>query len=118
MFSALNQGSPIHILDRTNGIKYKVGEVIGVTQPNAYGGAYSAPSFANPNIPLTIKVKVDGEVKDFPEVPAGQTFMSYNGGKLIISETAQGIQNEVETIRNRNKQILANIDAYEQVIVD
>lgn len=117
MFSALSQGSLIHVLDKTDGLKYKIGEVIGVTQPNQYGGAYSPSSFINPNIPIVIKAKVDGEVRSFPEVPAGQSIMSYNGGNLFISETPQGIQNEVESVYKRDKQILANRDFYEKEIV-
>jgi hypothetical protein len=38
MFSALSQGSPIYILDKTSSPEYKVGEVIGVSYPkiNSY----------------------------------------------------------------------------------
>ena len=68
MFSALNQGSPIYILDRANGMKYSVGKVIGVTQPNQFGGGFSASSFINPNIPVLVKAEVDGVVRVFPEV--------------------------------------------------
>ena len=118
MFSALSQGSLIHILEKTDGLKYKVGEVIGVTQPNQQNGLFSAPSFNNPNSLITIKVKVDGGIKEYPEVIPVQTVMSYNNGGLIISETVQGIQTEVENIHKRNKQILANKELYEKEIVD
>ena len=33
MFSALNQGSHVYILDKTNEIDFKVGEVVGTTTP-------------------------------------------------------------------------------------
>ena len=85
MFSALSQGSPIYILDRSNGMKYSVGKVIGVTQPNQFGGGYGASSLINPNIPILIKAEVDGVVREFPEVTPNASFMSYNGSKLIIS---------------------------------
>lgn len=117
MFSALSQGSLIHILDKTDGLKYQIGEVIGVTQPNA-GSIFSTPSFSNPNALVTIKVKVNGDIKDYPEVNPAQSIMSYNNGGLIISETVQGIQTEVENIHKRNKQILANTDLYEKEIAD
>lgn len=118
MFSALSQGSLIHILDKTDGLKYSIGEVIGVTQPSLFGGITNNQAFTNPNSLIVIKVKIDGDVREFPEVPAGQSIMSYNGGKLIISETVQGIQNEVEAIHKRDKQILANREFYEKEIVD
>lgn len=118
MFSALNQGSLIHILDKTNGIKYKVGEVIGITQANQFGSAFNNSSFINPNALIVIKARVDGEVRDFPEIPSGQSVMSYNGNKLIISETVQGIQSEVENHHKHNTQILSNIDVYKKEIED
>ena len=95
MFSALSQGSLIHILDKTNGLKYKVGEVIGVTQPNGLGGMFSN-NFNNPAVPITLKVKIEGEVRDYPDIPSSNNTMSYNNGKIIICETKQGIQLEVE----------------------
>lgn len=117
MFSALSQGSLIHILDKTDGLKYKIGEVIGVTQPNPTGGIFGASSFPNQNSLVTIKVKVDGDIKDYPEVIPTQSVMSYNNGSLIISESVQGIQIEVENIHKRDKQILANREHYEKEIV-
>jgi hypothetical protein len=33
MFSALSQGSSIHLLDKTSSPKYLIGEVVGVSQP-------------------------------------------------------------------------------------
>ena len=117
MFSALSQGSRIHILEKTDGLKYKVGEVIGVTQPQI-GSIFCSPSYPNPNSLITIKVKVDGGVKEYPEVVPTQNVMSYNKGALVISETVQGIQVTVENIHKHNKQILANKELYEKEIVD
>lgn len=117
MFSALSQGSLIHILEKTDGLKYKVGEVIGVTQPQL-GNIFSAPSYTAPGSLITIKVKVDGGVKEYPEVVPTQSTMSYNNGSLIISETVQGVQVAVENIHKHNKQILANKDIYEKEIAD
>lgn len=34
MFSGLTQGSLVYILDKTKDLKYKVGEVVGITHLN------------------------------------------------------------------------------------
>lgn len=115
MFSALNQGSLIHILDKTDGLKYKVGELVGFTQPN-YGGAFTRSNFNSPT--MTLKVKVDGGVQEYPDVPANQSQMSYNNGNVVISETVQGIQNEIESFYKHCNQILGSIDYYEKAKVD
>ena len=105
MFSALHQGSPIYILDKTSSPIYKIGEVIGVTQPKYYG--------VNQNT-VDLKIKVEDSVQEFNNLPSINSTNTYNNGKVIISETKQGIQNEVETILTNSKNILNNIDTYKQ----
>lgn len=108
MFSALNQGSLVHILDKTDGLHYTTGEVIGFTQP------IGAPSFGV----MTLKLRVNGEVKDYPNIPSNQSVASYNNGNFIISETKQGIQNEVENFVQSRKFHIENIDKYKSDIQD
>ena len=103
MFSALSQGSSIHILDKTSSPKYSVGEVIGVSSPKINYTGYGT---------IDLKAKIDGEVQEFNGIPGVNSVVSYNNGKIIISETKQGIQNEVEGILQNSKQILDNIQLY------
>lgn len=112
MFSALSQGSPIYILDKTSSPKYKVGEVIGVSYPKVN------PYNMNPQNTVDLKVKIDGETQEFSSIPSINSYITYNNGKIVISETKQGIQNEVEAILQNSKQILDNIDNYKQNITD
>jgi len=82
MFSALSQGSPIYLLDKTSTLNYQVGEVIGVSQPKmSYGGGLT----------VDLKVKVDGNIQEFNSIPSINSLVSYNNGKIVISETKQGI---------------------------
>ena len=108
MFSALTQGSNIYILDKTSTPKYSVGEIVGVSQPKINY------NFGQPTVDL--KVKVDDSTEEFNGIPSINSIMTYNGGKLIVSETKQGIQSEVETILTSSKQILENIDSYKENI--
>ena len=117
MFSALSQGSPIYIIDKTDGLKYKTGEVIGVTQGNAFGGTFGTTSFV-PNGTVTLKVKVDNNVIDYPEVPINGSVMTYNNGATIICETKQGLISELENTLQQTKQILAERPKYEQIVSD
>lgn len=107
MFSALSQGSPIYLLDKTSTPEYKVGEVIGV----------SSPRFNNFGNTVDLKIKVDDSIQEFSGIPSINSFVSYNSGKIIISETKQSIQNEVESILQNRKHILENIENYKQEIV-
>ena len=109
MFSALSQGSPIYLLDKTSSPKYTIGEVIGVSAPKNY-------TFGQATVDL--KIKVGDETKEFNNLPSINSFVTYNNGKLLISETKQAIQNEVEAILHNSKSIIDNIDNYKQNIVE
>ena len=117
MFSALNQGSPIYIIDKTDGLKYKTGEVVGVVQGNVFGGTFGTNTFA-PAGTVTLKVKVDNNVIDYPELPLNGSVMSYNNGATIVCETKQGLITELENTLQQTKQILAERPKYEQIVSD
>ena len=108
MFSALSQGSSIYLLDKTSSPKFVIGEVVGVTQPKY--------NFNQATVDL--KVKVDDSIQEFNNLPSINNIVTYNSGKVIISETKQGIQNEVETILTNSRNILDNIDTYKQNVED
>ena len=106
MFSALSQGSNIYLLDKTSSPKLLVGEIVGVTQPK----------FTYNQATVDLKVKVDDSIQEFNNLPSINSIVTYNNGKLIISETKQGIQNEVESVLTTSQNILNNIETYKSNI--
>lgn len=117
MFSALNQGSIIYILDKTERPKFKVGEIISISQPkvdyNSTGqfGQYQVTT-------VDIKVNIDGNTYEYNSIPSSYSVITYNNGKITLSETKQGLQSEVESILQNSKQIVERIDIYKQNIID
>jgi hypothetical protein len=61
---------------------------------------------------------VDNTTQEFSNLLSINSINTYNGGKIVISETKQGIQNEVESILENSRKIVNNIDVYKQNIVD
>ena len=108
MFSALSQGSSIYLLDKTSSPKFLIGEIVGVTQPK----------FNFNQATVDLKVKVEDSVQEFNNLPSINSVVTYNNGKLLISETKQGIQNEVETILTNSKNVIDNINQYKENIRD
>ena len=109
MFSALAQGSSVYILDKTSSPKYLIGEVVGVSQPKINFNGQST---------VDLRVNVDNSIQEFSNLLSINSISTYNGGKVIISETKQGIQNEVESILDHSRKIINNIDTYKQNITD
>ena len=108
MFSALSQGSSVYILDKTSSPKYSIGEVVGVSQPKINYNGQST---------VDLRVNVDNSVQEFSNLLSINSISTYNGGKVIISETKQGIQNEVEGILQNRQHILENVETYKQEII-
>ena len=108
MFSALNQGSLVYILDKTDGVKFKIGEIVGTTVPQfAVDGS---------GMVMKLSVKINGNVAEYNNVPSAATIVSYNNGKFIIAETKQSIQSEVESTLHNANYIVEHIDDYKNQI--
>ena len=111
MFSALRQGSLVYILDKTNDLKFKIGEVVSMSAPRAnYGDPFNSQSC------IDFRINVDGTICDYNAIPSSCSIVTYNNNKIIISETKQGLQSEVEAILQNAKQIVKNLDQYQQNI--
>lgn len=109
MFSALNQGSHVYILDKTNRIDFKVGEVVGTTTP------MFATDGSNMMV-INLKVKVNGNTIDYNNVPANNNVVSYNNGNLVIAETKQSIQSEVEATLQHANYVVEHIEDYKNQV--
>ena len=103
MFSAFNQGSLVYILDKTDKLKYSIGEVVGTTIPQF------ATDGTNQMV-MNIKVKVGDVITDFNNIPSNSSIVTYKGGKTIIAETKQQIQAEVESILHKANYTLEHIE--------
>lgn len=55
---------------------------------------------------------------DFNSIPSSSSVITYNNGKLVLSETKQGLQTEIENVLQNSKQILENIETYKKNIED
>lgn len=114
MFSSLNQGNQIYILDKTDNVEFKIGDVISISQPRPSYNVNSNIGFNQTYVDM--KINVNGEQLEFNQIPSNLSLVSYSNGKLTLSETKQGLQNEVEGILNQSKQILSKKEYYEDSI--
>lgn len=111
MFSALRQGNIVYILDKTDGLILKTGKVINNSGTNSI----------YPSIPqqlINLSIDVDGEKKDFNNIPAMESFVNYNNGNLVIIDNKELVISEIENIITTSKNIVENVDKYKKMIVD
>lgn len=115
MFSALNQGSLVYIVDKTDGLKYKTGEIVSTSNNNLFNGTFGSSNFT-PNGKINLKIRVDNNVIDYPEAPLNGSVASYNNGNILVCETKQNAITEIERILREAKRILENRTNYEKQV--
>ena len=111
MFSTLQQGNIVYILDKSDGLSIKTGQVISNSGANMTYGAV-------PQTLLNLTIDVEGERKEFNNIPAMQSSVNYNNGSLLLIDNKELAITEVENMISTSKQILEHRDRYEKIIVD
>ena len=109
MFSGLRQGNIVYILDKTDGLILKKGQVVS-------NSAANLPYNLTPNSLITLTIDIEGETKEFNNIPAMQSSINYNNGKLIIIDNQELASTEVENIVKSGRDILDNREYYEKLV--
>ena len=111
MFSALRQGNIVYLLDKSNGLTLKSGQVVSNSGANLM---YAA----TPQTVINLTIDVAGENKEFNNIPAMQSSVNYNNGNLILIDNKELAITEVENIVSSSKHILENTSYYEKMVTD
>lgn len=111
MFSALRQGNIVYLLDKSNGLTLKSGQVISNSGANLM---YAA----TPQTVVNLTIDVAGENKEFNNIPAMQSSVNYNNGNLVLIDNKELAITEVENIVSSSKHILENTSYYEKMVTD
>lgn len=116
MLSSLQLGSLVHIIDRTKGLEYKVGEIIAKTEPtNEFG---NTPSTLNIPSYFDMTIKLNNGNYEFKHINSNLNLVNYNNGNIIVSETKEGLIPTVESIFHNSKQHINNMATYEKLASD
>lgn len=101
MLSAVHQGSLVYIIDKTKGIKFKIGEVVNKTEPKL---DFQSSMNLSPIGYFDLNVKTDSDNYEFKHVSGDAVTVNYNQGNVIISETKEALVPIIETILHNSKQ--------------
>lgn len=108
MFSALQQGSILYVLEKGDNPTLKVGQITGITQPN-----YNNNFLMNGST-VDISVRTGDQTMDFKNVPSNLSVVTYNNA--IISETKELMSIEVDNMLQNSKSIINSIPYHNKVI--
>lgn len=92
MFSALNTGSQVYILDKKNVPTLMIGQVISKTEPvptyNSFGANYNDSKF-------NLTVKTDNGQMELKNVGANLSIMSDPVNGIFMTETREAMESEI-----------------------
>lgn len=116
MFSGLRQGATLYILDKSADPKVTIGYVESVSLPHPMYKTFNpAASFGtNMQSVVDVVVNIDNEKKEFLGLPCVNVIHSY--GDYVISETKEGMIQEVDAMLQNSKNILASVDQHKSTI--
>lgn len=106
MFSALRQGSTVHIVEKTaDGIVYRTAQVSSVSSPQFNNNH----SYVNNPFSSTINITVNdnGTSRDFGGLPTNENIVRYNNGAIVVSESRDAIATEVDNLVRNSESILS-----------
>lgn len=114
MLSGLRPGTPVFVLNK-NELRFKNGKVVSVS--NQYP-QYNFQQPLNPgNGPVVdMAIEIDGKAETFPRIPLNSTIAEFPDKGVIISETRDGIINEVNVIRGASQAAIDQVEVHKRVI--
>ena len=113
MFSGLRQGTALYVLDKSSEPKVVQGYIERISAPHPLYPNYNpSVSFgANLQTAVDITVKLGDDRKEFVGVPSTASIHSY--GDYVLSESKDSMIQEVTSMLENSKSILANMSQHE-----
>lgn len=97
--------------------RFAVGKVSQVSNqyPNPNLG-YQQPLIPGNNIAVDLAIEVDGKIENYQRIPLNSSIAEFPEKGVLISETRDGIINEVNAIKSASVTALQQVDMHKNVI--
>lgn len=117
MFQGLRQGGMFYILEKSDDISLKIGQVVSVSNPQPrYNQFGNTPSFGTqPEMVVDVKVKVGEETMEFKQLNANMNIA--NSGNVVVSDSKEAMSAEVEGLMRNSRQIIESVPYHEKMVV-
>lgn len=117
MFQGLRNNSLFYILEKGEDLNLRVGQVVSVSNPTPkYSQYVPTQPYAQPEMVVDVKVKVDDETLDFKQLPANLSIANFGQNGVVVSESKDAMSAEVESMLRISKGVLDSVPYHEKVI--
>ena len=114
MFSNLSKGSVLYCLDTKGEVKMFTATVDSITMPRP---KYVQNTFGQlPEMVLDIVANVNGERKEYKEVPTNNVIADFGPDTFVLSDSRDSLTNYVRSQLQRSKDIVNSADKHKTLI--
>jgi hypothetical protein len=115
MFSGLRQNSLFYILDKSEELNLKVGQVVSVSNPTPKYKQYTPmQAYSQSEMVVDVKVKIGDDTLDFKQLNANLSID--NAGDVVVSDNKEAMSSEVEAMLRNSRTIIESVPYHEKVI--
>lgn len=109
MFSNLSKGGILYGLDTKSGIKVFTGTIDTITLP--YPRSMQNTFGQIPEMVVDIATTVNGERKEFKQIPSSNSVADFGDGLLVLSDSKEAMTSYLKSQRLKSKNI---VDSYQK----
>ncbi len=112
MFSNLSKGSVLYGLDRKNGNKVFTAtvETISIPRPR-----FNQNTFGQiPEMVVDIAATINGERKEFQQVPNNNVVADFGPNSLVISDSKDSLINHIKALRQESKSVIDSAPTHQE----
>ena len=114
MLSGLRPGTPVFVLYK-NEPRFATAKVVSISnQYPQYN--FQQPLNAGNGPVVDLVLEIDGKTETFSRIPLNSSIAEFPDKGVIISETRDGIVNEVNVIRSASQTAIEQVDAHKRII--
>ena len=114
MFSNLSKGSILHGIDRKDNMRWFTGSVEKIVP--SLSKQYNNVFGQFPPFTLDIVVNIDGEQKQFQQVPGNDTIADFGKDTFILADNKDSLYNYIKTLLKTSEDIVASVEEHEALI--
>jgi hypothetical protein len=115
MLSALRPGTPVYVLYK-NEPRFAVAKVSQVSNQYPNIGYQQQPLVPGNNFAVNMAIEVDGKIENYERIPLNSSIAEFPDRGVLISETRDGIINEVNAIKSASVTALQQVETHKNVI--
>lgn len=115
MLSALRPGTPVYVLYK-NEPRFAVAKVSQVSNQYPNLGYQQQPLVPGNNFAVNMAIEVDGKIENYERIPLNSSIAEFPDKGVLISETRDGIINEVNAIKSASVTALQQVETHKNVI--